>query len=101
MEYINKIELQGVVGSVKAYRAGLLTQHISLCTEIVHERVEGGVWIETTWHNVLAYGSEVEVKKGDRINVVGRLRTAKYTGADGTEKMHYEVFTSRIKKIKE
>ena len=41
------------------------------------------------------------ISKGTPLHLTGRLRTNRYTSADGTEKMYYEVFACRIRRLDE
>ena len=57
--------------------------------------------IETTWHNVSAWEgrgmpSFDDIAKGGKIYVMGRLRSQRYTDADGIERTAYEVLAKRI-----
>lgn len=106
MEYINRIELQGEIGAIRVQEVnGLYVANFSLATEFV-SKMGGNIVCETTWHNVVAWETAIVpdpylLKKGDTVRVVGRLRTTKYTGADGNEKLYYEVFASMVSRITE
>lgn len=41
------------------------------------------------------------IVKGTPVNVCGRLRSSKYTSADGTEKYFYEVLAQRVRILNE
>lgn len=99
MEYINKIELQGIVGATRSNVIGTSSvQNFSLMTEYMFERSDKSIVCEATWHSVVAWNSQA-VNKGDKVRVVGRLRQQKYTAADGTERVYYEVVASELKVI--
>ena len=101
MDYINKIELQGVVGATRSNVIGTSSvQNFSLMTEYMFEKSDKSVVCEATWHNIVAWNSKA-VNKGDKVRVVGRLRQMKYTAADGTERVYYEVLASLVTTIKE
>lgn len=96
MEYINRIELQGVVGCVRTNTIhDMQVQNFSLMTEYVNKLEDGAVRCETTWHNVVAW-EKPEVVKGSHVRVVGRLRTARYTAADGTDRVYTEVLATEV-----
>lgn len=97
MEYINRIELQGIVGSVRSNIVqDIPVQNFSVCTEYVAKLDDGATRCELTWHSIVAW-DKLEVAKGDYVRVTGRLRTTKYTSASGEEKIFYEVIASEIK----
>lgn len=99
MDYINKIELQGRVGSVRTNQVqGMTVQCFSLLTEYMNKLKDNSYVCESTWHQVVAW-DKTQVEKGDTVKVVGRLRQQKYTAADGTERVYYEVIASELKVI--
>ena len=106
MEYLNKIELKGVVGNVRINEfQGLKVANFSLVTKYDYQKKDGSIISENTWHNVVAWeGGEIdveEVKKGAKLYIIGRLRCNRYTGADGVEKMIYEIIASYVREIEE
>lgn len=106
MVYINRIELQGEIGAIRVQEVnGLYVANFSLATEFM-SNVGFNAVCETTWHNVVAWETAIipypnMLKKGDKVRVVGRLRTTKYTSASGEEKMFYEVVASSVTTVKE
>ncbi|MCM1176686.1 MAG: single-stranded DNA-binding protein [Bacteroidales bacterium] len=97
-QHLNKIELRGNVGNVrfsetsagKVARFSLATNHIVKDNNV-----------ETTWHNIVAWeGKSIrntdKIAKGSRVYVCGRMRLAKFTGNDGTEKQIYEVVANKL-----
>lgn len=99
MDYINKIELQGWVGCVRTNQVqGMTVQNFSLLTEYMNKLKDDSYVCESTWHQVVAW-DKAQVEKGDTVKVVGRLRQQKYTAADGTERVYYEVIASELKII--
>ena len=107
MEHINKIELQGHVGMVRTNEYnGSKVANFSLATEIMYKLRDGNAVSETTWHNIVAWESKEmpdlqRIVKGTPVNVCGRLRSSKYTSADGTEKYFYEVLAQRVRILNE
>jgi single-strand DNA-binding protein len=101
IEHINRIELQGHVGTVRYNEYnGSKVINFSLATELLYKTREGAS-SETTWHNVVAWeGRDMpdlgKITKGTPVNVKGRLRTSRYTSADGSEKLFYEVLAGKI-----
>lgn len=108
MEHINKIVIQGTVGTVRLQE--LCTSkvaNLSVATTLVLSNTMDGLAItEITWHNVVAWDSIVKgdvtkLEKGVNVRVEGRLRNTRYTSADGTEKMYYEIMASNLEIIKD
>ena len=107
MEYINSIELQGRVGTIRTNVVGdTKVANFSLATEYLYKSREGAAISETTWHNVVAWANRQmpdlgEITVGTPLHLTGRLRTNRYTSADGTEKMFYEVLAYKIRRLNE
>ena len=107
MDHINRIELQGRVGTVRTNEHnGTRVANFSLATDLLYRTKDGNAVSETTWHNVVAWESKDipnvhHICVGMPLNVIGRLRTSRYTTAGGTEKIFYEVLASRIRVIEE
>ncbi len=102
MESINRIELQGYVGTVRANTVGeKQVVNFSVATEFLYKGKDGAGVSETTWHNVVAWSSRdmpdlSGIVKGVPVKVIGRMKCNKYTASDGTEKQFYEVAASKI-----
>ena len=107
MEQINKIELLGVVGSVRL-------QHINdkqmakftMVTNRAYKNKEGAPVIETQWHNVTAFeGKNVQdldrISKGCAVHVWGRLQVQRFTGEDGGERTYVDVLCSKLVQLPE
>ena len=103
MDHINRIELQGRVGFVRANEFnGSKVANFSLATDILYKTREGVAVSETTWHNIVAWENKDmrdvgSISKGMPVHVVGRLRTTRYTNADGVEKTFYEVMAQKLR----
>lgn len=107
MEHINRIELQGRVGTIRTNIVGENTvANFSLVTEYLYKTRDGGAANETTWHQITAWeGRDMPdlntITKGTVLNVTGRLRSFRYTNSEGTEKQLYEVIASKIRILSE
>lgn len=107
MNHINKIELQGRVGNVRTSIIGeSMAASFSLVTEYLYKTRDGGAANETTWHHVTAWeGKDMPdlstIMKGSPVHVTGRLRTFRYTTAEGAEKQLYEVVANKIRILSE
>ncbi|MBQ8421341.1 MAG: single-stranded DNA-binding protein [Bacteroidales bacterium] len=103
MEFINRIELQGRVGTVRTNEVnGSRVANFSLATEALYKTRDAGAVSELTWHNVVAWeGRDItdvfSITKGAPINVIGRLRISKYTSSEGVEKQLYEVLAQKVR----
>ncbi len=102
MASLNKILIIGRVGRVdlKEFGSGKLA-NISVATSERYKDKSGEWQEETTWHNVVAYGSlasvmERFVQKGSNLYVEGRIRKRKYTDRDGNEKESVEVVAQNV-----
>ncbi len=97
MEYLNKIELRGNIGTLRVQNVnGRSVANFSLATTRVFRNSSGEPVMDTTWHNVNVWeGKDVDdlksLKKGDKVYVCGRLNMRRFTGSDGTERTSYEV----------
>ncbi len=107
MEQLNRIELKGNVGNVRYSDTG--SNHMarfSLATNYLYKTKDGEAAVETTWHSVVAWeGRNIKnlekIEKGMPIHVIGRLRSSRYTAADGSEKQSYEVIASKLAILEE
>ena len=105
MENINRIELQGYVGTVRTNEHnGNKVANFSLATELLYKTREGNLISETTWHNIVAWSDrdmpEIDkIVKGTPLHVTGRLKVNRYISPDGNEKLFYEVLASKIRVI--
>ncbi len=89
MEFINHIELCGVVGAVKMQDiSGSRVSTFSLVTEYVYNGSDNCRTIETTWFNVIAWEKDTlrnmdGLVKGCHVHVHGRLRVRRVLNATG------------------
>jgi len=102
MEFINKIELQGIVGNVSTNKVGDTTvARFSVVTEQSYTSKDGAMVIDTTWHNCTAWESAKnaisDLKRGSIVHIVGRVRNTRYTTADGTERTISEIVVNEVK----
>lgn len=107
MDHINRIELQGRVGNVRTNEYnGSRVANFSLVTDFLYKNKEGAPMSESTWHNIVFWEGRdtpnvTEIAKGTRVYVSGRLRSVKYTNAEGSEKTFYEVLANKVRIIRE
>ena len=109
MEFINKIELRGVVGraDVNSYNGNRVI-NFTLITEYSARDKEGNATTEATWFNISYWEgrdpsvpAEVldQIGKGSWVHLVGRLRTRNYTTVDNEEKTALDVIAQSIKLV--
>ena len=98
MDFINRIELQGVVGVSRLANCGGATAcTFSLAIEYAYKGQDGGIIIDTLWIQVCAYGPKPgwpnlqQIQKGSKVFVHGRLRAKRYCDDNGIDRTVYEV----------
>ena len=102
MEFINKIELAGVVGQIR--RQNIYDQtmaNFSLVTEHSFTDHSGCAVIETTWFNVTAWKNKSmpeldKIERGSQVHVVGRLRARRYVDGNGYDHITFDVVASEV-----
>ena len=108
MDYLNRIELQGVVGVSRQVNCGATTAcTFSLAIEYAYKGQDGGIIIDTLWMQVCAYGPKTgwpnltEIQKGSKVFVQGRLRAKRYCDAQGIDRICYEVVAQELKIVED
>ena len=105
MEHQNRIELRGRIGTIRTNEVnGSKVANFSVVTEYLYKSREGNAVDETTWFNVTAWHTREMpdfelLTKGRPVYVAGRMRTARYTTSEGTEKQFYEILANRVRLI--
>ena len=102
MEFINKIELRGIIGTAAINTVG--DTHVcrcSLVTEYSYKGKDGSPVIDSTWFNIAAWEGRGmpdfnRISKGAIVQVSGRVRTYKYTLTDGSERNSWEIFARKV-----
>lgn len=104
MEFLNRVNLVGIIGQVRVSELGNTKYaRVSLATNSAFKK-DGSLVIETTWHNLTIFQSEKTcdlslLEKGKALQVVGRIRNQRYTGADGSEHYLCEIIVSECSLI--
>lgn len=110
MQFINRVEIQGVVGTVNRHpmtAGGPCALRFAVCTDYVFQSKDGAVVIDTTWHSVTAVESSASelywLQKGAKVRVVGRMRNVRYTDTTGAERSVVEIVATAgsINKVEE
>lgn len=105
MEHINKVTLQGCVGTTRINTIGVdKVLNFTLRTDQHMLDDKGTPRMETAWHNVVVCdsiaGCDVEgICKGDVVKVEGRLRSNRYTSMEGETKTFTEVVAHKFEVI--
>ncbi len=101
MEFINKIEVQGYVGSTsftdiqskKVARFSLATKYTYMLGNIPV--------IDTVWFSCEAFEGEgidfSALQTGNAVNTVGRVVEKRYVDSDGGERRYFEVICQSVK----
>lgn len=103
MEFLNRIELCGVVGraDVNAFN-GSHVCNFSVVTEYITRDKEGNSAIDVTWFNVAAWeGRDVidnvySLQKGMWVRVIGRIRVRRYTTGENEERTALDVIARKV-----
>ena len=104
MEFLNKIEIAGVVGRANLTPCGPTTVcNFSIMTEYCYKGNDGGVVVDTMWFAVTACGPKPQwpdlsrIQKGSKVKVIGRLRAKRYCDANGIDRVCYDVVAQELK----
>ena len=107
MEMLNKVELQGIVGSVRIHEvADREHARLSFVTIREYKDSEGNPVMENQWHNVIAWSGECQgidlatINKGDRLRIKGTIRYTDYINSSGIERTITEIHAYKISRIK-
>lgn len=103
MEHINRIEIQGRVGTVRTNIVNeTMVANFSVATDYLYKSKDGAGVSETTWHNVVAWANKDmpdlrRITKGTPVYISGRVRTSKYTTSEGVEKQFNEILANKLR----
>ena len=107
MEHLNKSELRGRVGTIRTNEFNRSkVANFSVVTEHLYTPRDGNAVSETSWFNVAAWNSRdmpdfASISKGTPIYVSGRMRTSRYTSAEGVERQYYEILAYKVRVIED
>ncbi len=107
MEYLNRIEINGRIGSIRhAEVNGSKVTNFTVASEYLYKTRDGSAVIETTWFNITAWHNRDmhdfdRMVKGMPVHVTGRIRSSKYTTAEGVDKQFYEVMANKVEYMTE
>lgn len=107
MEFKNRIELRGVVGKADVNTVnGSRVCNFSVVTEYNagRDKETNGSVNETHWFNVVAWDGRnslplEQIRKGEWVEVIGRLRTRHYRNQNEEERYITEVVARSVKLV--
>ena len=108
MEFLNRIEVKGVVGSSRTTTLdNIQTVNFSLATEYCYTDKAGMGVVETTWFTVRGFRGEGisqetidNLNRGGNVLVIGRIRQQRYVDGNGSEQVRSEIIAQEIRIIK-
>lgn len=101
MEFLNKVELKGLVGAISTRPVCDATcTKFSVVTETAYNSKDGACVIDCCWFSVVSFNAP-ELKKGTPVHVVGRMKYVRYCNQDGVEVSTYEVIAKTVELINE
>lgn len=95
----NSVILTGHLGkdvNIHTFESGKKKAEVTLATKERWKGKDGQDKEETQWHNLVAWGTTAELmkkhlKKGQRVNIEGRLTYRNFTDKDGIQRTIAEV----------
>jgi len=101
-KYLNSVKLAGVVSNIKEsdINKELKFYNLSLCIEEVFKNALEIPVINTTWVQVRAV-TNIDIKKGDFVELEGKLEAVRYITDQNVEVVTSCVKTNNIKVIKD
>jgi single-strand DNA-binding protein len=100
----NKVQLIGNLGNtpeIKTTETGKKLARFSLATNETYRNAAGDKIKETQWHNVIAWGKQVDIvekylDKGSEVVIEGKLINRNYTDKNGVKKYTTEVQVNEL-----
>lgn len=104
MEFLNRIEVKGVIGSSRTTTLNnTQTVSFSLATDYCYKTEDGTVIVETSWFSVRGFkgrGISQEtidsISRGLNVLVIGRIRQQRYVDGNGSEQIRDEIIAQEI-----
>ena len=99
MESLNKVELKGMVGNVKTQNIGdTESTTFSICVSNAYKAMDTAI-IEDNWFSVTTFQKRLNLSKGDKVHLLGRLKTVKYTDSQGIGRAMVSILAQKVEKI--
>ena len=102
MQFINKIEIQGIVGNSSIQKvADTRLCRFSVVTELAYKGNDGTNIIESTWFSCQVFeGPGINnldaITRGAIVHVTGRLKCSRYMDGNGNDKVLYEIVAHKL-----
>jgi len=102
MEFLNKIELVGLVHQVKPITLETVEMvKFTMATNYAYRNKQGLPVVETTWHTILVQDTEKlpasnKLEKNAVVKVAGRIHTSTYTDQYGCSRFNTEIIASAL-----
>jgi single-strand DNA-binding protein len=109
--YENSIRIKGFLGKdalTKSITNGKIYVAFTVATKSSYKDKQTGEWVsQTYWHRVTAFGkpaldaNNLELKKGDYVEVEGELRSSEYASKEdkSAQRRSWEIRASSIAKL--
>lgn len=107
MQFLNKIEIQGIVGNSSIQKvADTRLCRFSVVTELAYKGNDGTSIIESTWLSCQVFeGPGIcnldAITRGAIVHVTGRLKCNRYVDANGNDRVQYEIIARKLEVVKE
>lgn len=100
----NSVTLIGNLGmdpEVKTIENGSMLAKFSLATKDQYKNNKDEKVLDTTWHNLIAWGKTAEIaekylKKGNEVAIEGKLTNRSYEAKDGSKRYVTEIIVNEI-----
>ena len=100
----NSVQLIGHLGNnpeLKVLEGGKKLATMSMATKDVFKNSKGEKVVETTWHNIVAWGKlaenmEVLLRKGNEVAIKGKLQHNTYVDKDGIKRYHSQIVANEF-----
>lgn len=102
MEFINKIELCGIVGTSNIEIVNTKTKltTLTVCVNTVYNSPDGMAVVDTTWFKVSVWDAKEQFAQGQWVSLTGRLRQRRYIDSANNERIMYDVVAQEIHTLK-
>lgn len=100
MEFLNKIELKGIVGVSNTTGSAC---NFTVMTQYAYKSKDGCAIVDTLWWNCFAYNlpsslsEKSPLQRGSKVHVIGRIRARRYCDAQGIDRTSHEVIVQDLK----
>ena len=107
MEFLNKIEIRGIVGNSSLQKVGdCQICRFSVVTELAYKDRDGDNIIESTWFSISAFeGKDIkdldDITHGAIVHVHGRLKCSRYMDGNGNDRVQYEIVARKVEIVTE